>query len=46
VTCPTPWCVSTVSTGSTRLSYDFLQSSEYRQLVSLGKEIANLIEVV
>ncbi|MBP9662742.1 MAG: DNA gyrase subunit B, partial [Aeromonas sp.] len=26
------------------LSYDFLQSSEYRQLVSLGKEIANLIE--
>ncbi|MBL0459262.1 DNA topoisomerase (ATP-hydrolyzing) subunit B [Aeromonas enteropelogenes] len=26
------------------ISYDFLQSSEYRQLVSLGKEIANLIE--
>ncbi|MGL5321178.1 MAG: toprim domain-containing protein, partial [Aeromonas veronii] len=26
------------------LSYDFLQSGEYRQLVSLGKEIANLIE--
>ncbi|WP_323059562.1 DNA topoisomerase (ATP-hydrolyzing) subunit B [Aeromonas hydrophila] len=26
------------------LSYDFLQSSEYRQLVSLGREIANLIE--
>ena len=26
------------------ISYDFLQSGEYRQLVSLGKEIANLIE--
>ncbi|EOD56569.1 DNA topoisomerase (ATP-hydrolyzing) subunit B [Aeromonas molluscorum] len=26
------------------ISYDFLQSNEYRQLVSLGKEIANLIE--
>ncbi|MEL3921547.1 DNA topoisomerase (ATP-hydrolyzing) subunit B [Aeromonas enteropelogenes] len=26
------------------ISYDFLQSSEYRQLVSLGNEIANLIE--